>query len=358
MFNKLKSFYMKKSNLVILSFISIILIILYFVLLYIQDIQDIRIINALIRKQPIESSNLSYIIDCILILITVIVSMLISSIFSVLLVGKRDSTKIYNDAVSDMLENSDIKMEVQKTNNTYLTTFYKELDSKNFPQNMLDTAITQITTTSSPYYYDSCNITINCFIKNNQINKHIKKEISILSYQDTYEYTGTDNNMFMLVAQRGTPNITRPLKVMELKVEKDGTKFSNSPSDCSIKYESIKRSSRSKEEYTKKATSYYNKPLVLSNKKPTKITIVYETITPLSDLDYVFRTPCSCHNFSISFHLKNMPNYKLTGYAFGFLDDASSTVDMGDKDDLEFKFSNWIFKYDGVCISIKENNFN
>ena len=49
-----------------------------------------------------------------------------------------------------------------------------------------------------------------------------------------------------------------------------------------------------------------------------------------------------------------MSEYAVSGIAFGFLDDANSTLNNHKNNDLEFTFDDWVFQRDGVSIGMNK----
>lgn len=356
---KIKNYFKYKPGYIKVALgIVILLIILYSGLLYIQDMNNIGLVNAIIQDKPIKLKKITYIIDLIEMLLTIFASMLISSVITTMLVGKKEKDEIYSEAVEDLIMGSDVKMEISEKGSVYQSDFFKELQTKKLPKDMIETAIKELSISNIPYYYEKCDMEINCRISKNGKNliKEIKKEITIYSFDNTYVYSAEEKeDMFVLAAMNSIPKIKEPIKVLELQVSLPGKKLKKCNEES---YMIDKKKTESdltrKQGYAETNTVYLKETLKLSSTKPTKIKIIYQTTVSLSDLDYVFRLPCACHFLEVNFHLKDMTDYRLCGYAFGFLDDASSTLNFDSDDEMVFSFNKWVFRYDGVCISIKE----
>lgn len=346
---KKEAYFIDKTRMAVMCIIAVLLIIIYIMLLYNKEVENSKMINAIIDKQHMNYTKIAYVISCLEVVITVLVTIIVSSIISTFLISKKDNSKIYNEAIDDFLSGSKVKIKFEKKNNFYEKKYYKELKTKKYPQAMIESALSAITETDVPFYYKSCEMEIDCRIEDGFIVKTVKKSISVLSYEKSCMLGGDDDD-FILVAQSGYNGIIKPLEIQTVRIQGktkiDDPKYKieqtkNEAVHNNLKYEDIN-------------IAYLKEKIRIEKNEPTIITVVYKTTVPPTDLDYIFRIPCACQNFSLKFYLKNMPKYKLNGYAFGFLDDASANIDLRSDDSIEFKFNNWIFKYDGVCILIND----
>ena len=351
---RVKNYFIKKESVLISIFVMALLVILYFFMLYENDVKEIQIVNAIIQKQEIIPNKTFYVIDCLEIVITVVVSIIISTLLSTWLIGKRDKEKIYNEAIDDLLGNSKIKMDLEKASNAYIETFSNELIQKKIPSSMIETTLTEIGKMDKPYYFEECNMTINCKIDGGYLVKEIKKEVKIFSYEDNYEFDG-QFDMFTLAGTTTADKVEDPLKIIKINVEDTRKKSLNENNNYKLESKKTDKGFYRTQEYTKNTTAYYTGKLKLRADKISKITIVYETRTLKDDLNYFFRLPCACHKYKMTVHLKEMPDYCLNGYAFGFLDDATDSADFNNKDEMSIEFNKWMFPLDGVCILIKKD---
>lgn len=282
-------------------------------------------------------------------------SIILSSFATLFIVEKRNKNDIYSIAIEDFLDTTNCKIDLSDLDNTKFSVS-KTLSEYKLPNGMIDEVIKKIGGSSLTHYYESCSITVNCYIRNDYIEKVITKTIYLKSYQDIYEFK-KETNPFVLV-EFESPDFEplsrkKALSIQEVIIEKEVT------SSPLIKTKEIKTSHRDlndalnkKKNYIKNHKAILKQSLEISNKYQTKLSYTYKTKVPISDKSFVFRLPCACKKFSLSFILNDDSDiYRLFGEAYGFCEDGQIANDDNRKQ-INFEFEDWAFDKDGVAIFI------
>ena len=318
-----------------------------------DDNEQIRIIASAVLNHEETIEQIDHPVrDAIKNLLVIFISILLSSIVTIAFVGKNDRNAIYSDAFEDLIENSDIQIKLpEKKGNSVKFSLEKCFKEKNLPKELLETVIRKVASPDLPYYYSNCTIDILCRFEGDILVKTVKKDLYIKSYDDKYTFSkGNVDKKFIIARRRGSEGIDTPLKINKFFI------YRNSIAEEETSHHSVvKVSSTSpvykKIGYTNAFIAYYEKDLSIGRREPTHVTVEYETRSPKDDLTYVFRVPCACEHLSFKFRFDS-DEYQLTGHAFGFFDDARETINSESENALSFVFENWIFKRDGICISI------
>ncbi len=203
------------------------------------------------------------------------------------------------------------------------------------------------------YSTDTHNV-IHCTIYPDRIEKEIIREISLRSYEETWEEKG-----FKLAEQVVKPFSGRStLNIEEVSIDEE----IKSSDDYEIVESPVSTGGLDeKNEYSIRRVYRYKKPLYLSNKKDTKIVVKCKTTVPPDDFMYCVRMQRPCKSYQLEFHVKDSQGRDccLSAHAFGFCEDAINTPNMSDPSYVSVRFRDWIFYKDGVCISFypkkKEN---
>ena len=350
-----RKYYINKPGRIAIAVIIIFLLFIIYVLItYEQQQENISIINALIEKRPINATEKEGLIETAKIFLTVGISIIISSIISTFLVGKNDKNDVYSEAVEDFITDSNLKFKIEEDNDIYKTTTVKKLQEEGYPKDMIRAMLQGLFSTKRPFYFDTCEMDVKCSLSEDgkYMVKQIKKEIILYSLKDKYVYD--ENNEFILTSMTSKKDINNPLKIIKLEIEQNNHNIKDNKHR--IDKEKTSDNLSRKQGYENVTIAYLDQRLELSSKEPVKMKIIYETKVPISDKNYVFRLPCACRKLKFSFRIEGMKNYKLNGYAFGFIDDASSTLNYDNSDDIFFSFKDWAYPYDGICISMEKNN--
>lgn len=288
----------------------------------------------------------------------IITSILISSIFTMFIVEKKHKNEIYTSAVYDFFDETHCKVDVsdlQKTN----VEIYKQLNEKCIPNDLVEHVLTKICYAKEPFYYTKYEVTVNCTIKSNCIEKVILETINLRSYSDSYKFDSVENpyNIAeMLYKSDKKIKLKKPLVINKFQVGNAG----ESADDIDIKdINLIKRNYKNNVDrqfgYNKLLSAQSPVDIEISNAEDTQISISYTTYVPLSDKIFTFRIPCACKEFKFDFRLNDdYGMYRINGNAFGFFDTANGTVNEDNNHHLTFRFNDWSFKENGVVVNITE----
>lgn len=318
------------------------------------------IITALKTGSEITIPGTLNVISMLESLITVFFSILISSILTVLIIEKKNRDDIYSEAFWDICNNATMNIDFSRGKNSPLTfNIVQEIKKRFIPKEIITTAIQKIVSQDKEYYYLSCEMDITCKIEGDYLVKRICKIISIKSFKEKYTFSPQDNSRYILATLHGMPvNNEQPyLDVKKIQITKKRKAGANDvtldvTSNKFIDTPDTNDFISQKQGYSKNYIVYYTDEIELTNKAETIISTEYITHAPKTDSVYTFRVPCACKKLNFTFRLEGMPEYRLTGNAFGFMDDAQSTFNSHKDNELSYRFEDWIFQRDGICISI------
>lgn len=289
--------------------------------------------------------------------ITVLFSIVFSSLISCVLIEKRDKNSIYGEAFEDFCENSTVQVKLpEHANEMVSVSMAKEIKKQRIPDDLLQTVIRKTIMPERPYYYDKCTIDVVCTIQDGILVKTISKNIYIRSYDDSYIF-GKDGPSFIIASQNGMVGKEKSIEVKSASIcSQDGRSrpMAVPVNSLHVSTSDVQEQLSRKQGYVRNTRISYNGELKITNKYATKVSAEYITRVPVDDLTYVFRVPCACKNLQVRYRLEGMSEYAVSGNAFGFLDDANSTLNNHKNNELEFTFDDWVFQRDGVCIGMNK----
>lgn len=286
----------------------------------------------------------------------ILVSILISSLFTMYIVEKKEKNNIYSEAVSDFFDENKCRLDISDLSKADIQ-FYTDIASKNIPDDLVESIFGKICSPNEKYYYTKYDIDIKCSINNNIIIKNITEKISLRSYNDSYEFN-KDKNPFVITEmtceklyfKEDNLPIRNNTEVKNFKIaeNEDLSKY--------IKYGSDSQDNRihRKMGYNKSFRAWLNYNFTINNENDTELIIEYTTRVPLKDKMFILHFPCACKKAKISFSLcgKNARKYRVYGSAFGFIDNAENTHNNNNSREISFEFNNWSFRRDGAAIGI------
>ena len=296
----------------------------------------------------------------------IIISIIISSILTMAIIEKKDKNEIYSNAVWDFLDETNWKLDLSDLEKTNIN-ITKEISQKNIPSGLVEYVLSKICYCEEKFYYTNFEINVSCKIEKGCIHKNIIEKISLRSYDENYKFDAKENPFILAKIACEKPNkndrtIKCNLSVSEVSIKNEATVPKVETTDIDkrdIKYKHINTINRSASKlgYTKTHIAFCPVDVELNNKTDTQINVIYNTKVPINDKTFVVRLPCACKNFKSTFTLdgNNTNLYKLSGEAFGFLDNGINTINQEDKKKYLFEFNNWSFKNDGFVINILNN---
>lgn len=196
------------------------------------------------------------------------------------------------------------------------------------------------------YYFESCSYVISCSVNEKYIEKELTKKVYIKSYEDTFTITDFSVGNF---ASKEIDGI-KPFDLISLEINNRKIDLDH---DISEKPNEINNLDE-QNEYNLSIGYVYNKPLVINKHTGTKIVVKCKTRTPIDDKVSTFRVTKPCKKFSLIYDIKEHNKYRLAVDAFGFLDDADDSANNSSNSNINITFNDWIFKHDGVVVSILE----
>ena len=209
---------------------------------------------------------------------------------------------------------------------------------------MFDSIRAKLLTTVDDYYYEECDYVVSCSVHDSYIEKEITKKLIIKSYKG--EYTIDDFCIGNFVGKKISGMISYELKSLEVDTEKKDI-------NNDISYRTLEMNNLDEQnEYDTSNTLIYNKKLKVSDDKETVIVIKFISRTTVDDKSSTFRVVKPCKKFTLIYSLKQHEQYRLSVDAFGFLDNADESANDTSKSNLNITFNDWIFKNDGVVVTI------
>ena len=203
------------------------------------------------------------------------------------------------------------------------------------------------------FYYDDYNVTVNCKVKDNQIQKSITKTFNLKSYDDTV--TISNYPLANHVCENENQNAT----IFDFSAKMMNKNGVYNEIDVKIDKSQIIDAMDKKCGYNSKTTVAMKDDLVLYKDKSVKITVNYKTIVDITDKMFILTTRAPCRKSNFTFGLSSENNshnkFKLVPCAFGFVDDAKNSHNDPDNEHMvTLTFPNWIFPKDGVVIELQE----
>lgn len=196
------------------------------------------------------------------------------------------------------------------------------------------------------YYFESCEYIIICNVKDDYIEKEITKKVSIRSYDNEFSI----KDFCVGNVSSKTIQGVETFKLLSLIINNERINLDKYVKNIPGKISNLE----DQNEYDINETYIYNKVLKIFNKKPTTIVVKSKTRTTIDDKNSTFRVTKPCKSFSLNYTVNQSDKYRLAVDAFGFLDDADDSTNSSAKSNINIKFKDWIFKYDGVVVSIIE----
>ena len=338
---KIKRFNIRKTAKISMFIIFIMSISFYITCSYYLNLENINIKNVDLKK----IAQLKTLKDILLVIISICgTNFVLSAIIEV------DSK---NSLVSDIICNDVIASpefyENMNDNNKHKV--YKALERNIFVDHVITTEIfsnirKKLNEIMNDYYFESSEYVITCDVQNGFIEKEITKRISIKSYEDSY----TIKDFCVGFVNSKKIQGVETYKLLYLEIDGNEIDLSKYVKQVSSKISNLDEQN----EYDVNKTYVYNKPLKISNKKSTIIVVKCKTRTTSDDVNSTFRVTKPCKSFSLNYSINQSDKYRLAVDAFGFLDDADDSTNNSNKAIVNIKFKDWIFKYDGVIVSIIE----
>lgn len=200
------------------------------------------------------------------------------------------------------------------------------------------------------YFFESCEYVITCDVHDDYIEKEITKVVSIKSFKDkdTIKDFCVGNHSAKTIAGKDS------FELLSVEISKES---SENTIDVDIKTQIEKIPCKTskldkRNEYDKSESYVYKRPLIIHNNQSTFITVKCITRTTTDDKVSTFRVTKPCKNFILNYSLNQTDKYRLSVDAFGFLDDADNSTNNSSTSNVNIHFKDWIFKYDGVVVSI------
>ncbi len=351
----LEKYKISKNAKIILGITSGILAFVYFFLLYYEN--SFSITTMMQQEQEITDAaiktlnHINVFKNCILI----VLSMLVSSFLSALLIDTKDKNSIVAELIiNDVFSNCEFYSLLESPHKKKILNGLENevyFSGKNELQSMFSSMRDSVLEISKDeIYYDNCAIDIQCYIKDDYIEKRILRTVKIKSYDKSFRLTN-----YPLV--KCTYSDALKYEHIEIKA----LSIDNKPIDLSkIRRIPLEGNSSldTKSGYTVSEKYIYDDVIDTSYKKPKEIKVEYITRVPLNDKTYSCRMPYACKSFLFEYAIKQKhDDYRLNTVAFGFIDDAKKTPNISDDiSSVKVSFDNWIFPCDGVAVTLCENS--
>lgn len=314
----------------------------YIICSYYINIHSLQTINNNIHILD-NMSTIETIRDILLVIISICgTNLLLSALVEV---------KSKNAFLTDIIENDVISAPefyetMKDENKVKIHNALEEVLYFSYPvvHNMFSNIRSKLNSDINSYYFESCSYVVSCSVKDNYIEKEITKKADIKPYDDTFTINDFSVGNFF---SREIDGI-KPFDLTSLEI--DGRKI-DLKQDVSEKPNVINNLDE-QNEYNLSISYIYNKPLEISKSTATKIVVKCKTRTPIDDKVSTFRVTKPCKKFSLIYDIKEHDKYRLAVDAFGFLDDADDSTNNSSNSNININFNDWIFKHDGVVVSI------
>lgn len=269
-------------------------------------------------------------------------NLLVSTIIEVKSKNKYISQIIKDDVISapEFYENMELK-DKEKVYEALERSLYFNTKGT---QDMFNSIRTKLSTQIDDYYYEECSYAVTCKVEKEYIEKTTIKKIKLRSYEEKFVVDKLEIGNYVGKSISG-------MKTYELKEFKiNGNTMDLTRDIAYVDYEMNNLDEQN--EYDTAKTIVYNSSLTLSNAESTTVRIKVVSRTKLDDRISTFRVIKPCKHFSLVYSIENNENYRISVDAFGFLDDADESTNNESKNTINITFDDWIFKYDGVVVTI------
>lgn len=337
---KYNKFQIKKSSAWLICIILILSSVSYIACSYYLNLENIASVNDLNLEKVAKLQTLK---DILLVIISICGANF--------LLGVVVEVKSKNNFLTDIIVNDVIScpefyelMDDKNKNNIYNALEKQLYFEYGTTHDMFKSIREKLNNTIDDYYFDSCEYIVSCNISGNYIEKEITKKVSIKSYSNTYTIKDFSVGNFTSKLIEGVESY----KLINFEINGDSINLEKNITEQSNKMSNLDEQN----EYNSNKTYIYNKPLKINNKTPTIILVKAKTRTTIDDKASTFRVTKPCKNFSLIYSIKQHEKYRLAVDAFGFLDDADDSVNNTSAANINIKFKDWIFKYDGVVVII------
>jgi hypothetical protein len=203
------------------------------------------------------------------------------------------------------------------------------------------------------YYYNECKYSVNCKIENGLITSTVKKTLKIRNFEGNgvIKRLRISNSVFKQI--EGIKN----LELLQLKI--NNKKISVKEADGEIEIEKSNDISEQLKScgYDTSLSYFYSRPIPIEDNKDCVIEVEYRSIVNVNDNSFSFRMSKPCRSFAMEYRLNNgcAQEYSLSSCAFGFEDDAITSVHNCSRDFVTVRFNDWIYVADGVVVVITRN---
>jgi hypothetical protein len=255
-----------------------------------------------------------------------------------------DITNFFIDKLTHILVNDGF---IDKVDKDQLIRLKKHIEQKLYfkdqtvdPKSFLHFVQDEVTPLLESCYYNDYSNYIDCKVQDNYFKKIIHRRYEIINpnkepekmdisvNNEMYKIPGIDNNEIF--------------KIMSLKVDKvDKT------SNFILEYKDLENIDST---YNLNVTGSYS--YTVEDKSVVEFT--FQTITPLSDIQFINSIVKPCKTYSSTFILNADDTYSLTGNAFGFMEKKKLIKTKLSKG-FALKFNNWALPGDGFIFTIIKN---
>lgn len=197
-------------------------------------------------------------------------------------------------------------------------------------------------------FYDECSMEVSCYVTDRYIEKRVVKMIKVRSYD-----LSKPTSDFLLLSVAGSDRGDEcPATITRVSVD---NRPLNIERDIRKKvYKKVNDRKSDTRGYSHRVDYTIKKVMDFSNKTAKIIEVEYTTRCPLDDLTYNCKMPFACQKFEFRYSV-HTDGYVLNPIAFGFVDDGNGApTRVADRTSVTFRFDDWVFPLDGVCVYLEK----
>lgn len=282
-------------------------------------------------------------------------TIMLSSVFTCMLIEVRSRNEMYGDAVlRDVVSNPAFNSALHRQAKEDLLHQLEEqviFRGNGVVADMYDSIKQKvISRRDDNYYFTECHYRIKYEVESNgKIKRSIIKTLKIRSYEESYEAKNLCVLVWTGLASETESLYIEPIVVTGFRKEKE-EEFLPVQQDRDRK-ESIDVCSG----YDVERPVVLKNALRLSSKYDTQIVVRYQYETMPDNSMHICRTSAPCKSFLVQATVASQnSDYTLRGAAFGFKDNGRRLSEGASGNSFQISFDDWVFSGDGVVVVLSK----
>ena len=340
-----KKFSLARYTYIMSILICLICIGIYFCMLNIENSIDIRtVINDGLYSEKEIDILLGRIEICKEILL-IIISILGTTIVTTPLIEINNQNDMYGTFIAnDVFASQEFYLSLSDENkHKILSNLENNLyfQQSEIRQKMFSDIRNRINDPTMPFYYEECEVVLDCKMEKNYVVKEIVRKFIIKSFNEYCQISDMEILRYALEVRNGIDTFELNEVIIDDK-EIDISKHIKIEKDIPSHNLFVKN------RYNALYRVVYKPKIRFTKEKGTTIIVKYKSINFYDDMSVSLRTNAACNFFSIKCVVPE--EYRIISHAFGFLESAENTLNSTLDNSVNISFTHWSFKENGVVL--------